>query len=254
MIYLNKTITRQLRHNSIRKFKDEQIDGSVLNTLFEVANRTSTSTGMQSYSIIRINDKEKRKKITEICKQPYVEDAPELLLFVVDVFRNAKIAEEMGEDPDNKNDMDRFFQGFTDGAIACQNMVVAIESMGMGAVYLGSTLNDTRAVIELFDLPKLTFPIVGLGFGYPDQEPQLKPRMNTSLKVFEDSYCVEDNYLEEIEEYDKEMQTYYDLRDDSKPLDKFSEQVVDKLKIINDKRSGILNMVRDQGFDFRLED
>lgn len=251
---MNNTITTQLSHRTIRKFKDQEIDGSILNTLYEVANRTSSSTGMQSYSIIRISDKEKRKKLSEICKQPYVEDAPELLLFIVDVFRNAKIAEEMGEDPDNKNDMDRFFQGFTDGAIACQNMVVAIESMGLGAVYLGSTLNDTRAVIELLELPKLTFPIVGLGFGYPDQEPELKPRMNTSLKVFEDSYHVQDNYLEEIEEYDKEMETYYDLRDDSKPLDKFSEQVVGTLNTINDKRGDILNVVREQGFDFRLKD
>ena len=93
MKILNKTIETQLNHRSIRKFKDQSIDRNTLNTLFEVASRTSSSIAMQSYSIIRVSDKEKRKKISEICKQPYVETAPELLIFIVDVFRNAKISE-----------------------------------------------------------------------------------------------------------------------------------------------------------------
>lgn len=251
---MNKTIETQLNHRTIRKFKDQDIDSNVLNTLFEVANRTASSVAMQSYSVIRITDPQKRRKISEICRQPYVETAPELLLFIVDVYRNAKISEEMGEDLSRKRDMDRFFQGFTDGAIACQNMVVAIESLGMGSVYLGSMLNDSEALIDLLDLPELTFPIVGLGFGYPDEEPKLKPRMNISLKVFEDSYCRQDNYLESIKEYDKEMKTYYDARDTSKPLDEFSEQVVGILKRDNTKRAELLNQVRKQGFDLKLED
>ncbi len=253
-MFLNKTIETQLNHTTVRKFKDQNIDKNILYTLFEVANQTSSSMGMQSYSIIRINDKDKRKKISEICKQPYVETVPELLVFIVDVYRNARISEEMGEDLPNKNDMDRFFQGFTDGAIACQNVVVAIESLGMGAVYLGSTLNDSKALIELLNLPRLTFPIVGLGFGYPDQNPQLKPRMDIPLKVFEDSYDIKDNYLESIKEYDREMQTYYDLRNQAKPVPPFSEQVIAVLKNINENRSGILNIIKEQGFDFRLKD
>lgn len=251
---MNKTIKVQLNHKSIRAFKDKKVDKDTLNTLFEVANRTSSSVAMQSYSIIRITDKEKRKKLSEICNQPYVETAPELLLFIVDGFRNAKISQAMGEGINNGNDMDKFFQGFTDGAIACQNMVVAIESLGMGAVYLGSMLNDSQAVIDLLELPELTFPIVGLGFGYPDQAPQLKPRMDLSLKVFENTYKIQDDYLESIREYDKEMKTYYDLRDTSNPLDEFSKQVVSRLKGENKKRSGILNVIGDQGFNFKLKD
>lgn len=254
MNILNKTIDTQLNHRSIRKFKDEKIDNYTLNTLFEVANRTSSSVAMQSYSIIRITDKDKRKQLSEICNQPYVETAPELLLFIVDSFRNTKISKEMGQGVNNGDDMDKFFQGFTDGAIACQNMVVAIESLGMGAVYLGSMLNDPKAVIDVLELPSLTFPIVGLAFGYPDQDPQLKPRMDVTLKVFENTYQVQDDYLKSIEDYDKEMQTYYDLRDTSKPLDSFSKQVASRLKGENEKRSGILNVAKDQGFKFKLKD
>lgn len=253
MSLLNKTIKTQLNHRTIRQFKDVPIANETLDTLFQVANRTASSVAMQSYSIIRVTDKDKRQAIAEVCTQDYVADAPELLIFIVDAFRNAKISEEMGEDLSAKRDMDRFFQGFTDGVLAAQNMTVAIESLDMGAVYFGSILNDSAKIIEILNLPELTFPIVGLGFGYPNQEPALKPRMDLSLKVFENEYKVLDNYLESIEQYDREMEKYYDLRDTSKPLDSFSKQVVGALKNPNDKRVKIANIIRDQGFDFKLD-
>lgn len=250
---MNKTIENQLNHRTIRKFKETKVDEKTLNTLFEVGSRTASSIAMQSYSIIRVTDKEKKLEIAKLCNQDYVKDVPELLIFIVDAFRNAKISEEMGENLNAKRDMDRFFQGFTDGCIAAQNMYVAIESLGMGAVYFGSILNDTAKMIEILELPKFTFPIVGIGFGYPDQQPTLKPRMDISLKVFENKYEVQDNYLESIKEYDKEMQTYYDLRQAHNPLDSFSKQVVGVLQNPQKKRAKMLNVIKDQGFDLQLD-
>lgn len=250
---MNKTIETQLNHRTIRKFKETKVDEKTLNTLFEVGSRTASSIAMQSYSIIRVTDREKKLEIAKLCNQDYVKDVPELLIFIVDAFRNAQISEEMGKDLNAKRDMDRFFQGFTDGCIAAQNMYVAIESLGMGAVYFGSILNDTAKMIEILELPKFTFPIVGIGFGYPDQEPTLKPRMDISLKVFENKYEIQDNYLESIKEYDKEMQTYYDLRQAHNPLDSFSKQVVAILQNPQEKRAKMLNVIRDQGFDLQLD-
>ncbi|MGO3168208.1 NADPH-dependent oxidoreductase [Senegalia sp. (in: firmicutes)] len=251
---MNSAIEKQLKHTSIRKFQDKEVDKETLNTLFEVANRTASSIAMQSYSMIRITDNEMKKKLSEICKQDYIKDFPEIVIFIVDVYRNARISEEKGEDLPHKKDMDRFFQGFTDGVLASQNMVNAIESLDMGSVYLGSILNDPQAIVDLLELPRLTFPIVGLGFGYPDQEPMLKPRMDVSLKLFENKYKKQDNYLESIKEYDKEMKQYYDLRNEDKPLDEFSKQVVAVLEIKNEKRSKLLNVVKSQGFNLKIED
>lgn len=112
--------------------------------------------------------------------------------------------------------------------------------------YLGSILNDSEKICELLKLPELTFPVIGLGLGYPNQNPQLKPRMEMRLRVFE-------SYLEEIKEYDKEMRTYYDLRDPDRPVDSFSDQVVVRLKQCNPKRQEILNVIRKQGFDLMIK-
>lgn len=43
--------------------------------------------------------------------------------------------------------MERFFQGFTDASLAAQNLTNAVEAKGMGAVFLGSVLNDVPKLI-----------------------------------------------------------------------------------------------------------
>ncbi len=249
---MNETIKTQLNHRTIREFKEERISEETFKTLMEVVRRTPTSNGMQSCSIIRVKDNDKKASIAEICNQEYVKRTPELLIFIVDQFRNMMIAKEKGGNIENARDMDRFFQGFTDACLAAQNLVVAAESMGLGTVYFGSILNDPQKVIDIFDLPELTFPVVGLGIGYPNQEPQLKPRMDMSLRLFEDSYTVFDSYLKVIEEYDREMTKYYDLRDANKRVDCFSDQIVAKLNNPAIKRQEILKVIKKQGFDLKI--
>jgi hypothetical protein len=68
------------------------------------------------------------------------------------------------------------------------------------------------------------------------------------LRVFENSYRVFDSYLEEIKEYDREMTTYYDLRNANRRVDSFSDQVVAKLNVAMPNRQGILEVIRRQGF------
>lgn len=251
---LNETIKRQLEHRTIREFKDEKVPGEVFLQLIEVARRTATSTGMQACSIIRVTDLEIRKRIAEVCKQEYVARAPELLIFIVDQYRNYRISKEKNCSQESAKDMDRFFSGFTDACITAQNIVNAAESMGLGTVYLGSVLNDSEKMCEILSLPELTFPVVGLGIGYPNQNPQLKPRMDMSLRVFENGYTVFDDYLDEIKEYDKEMRTYYDLRDANRRVDSFSDQVVARLVSASPKRQEMLNAIEKQGFDLKLRD
>jgi nitroreductase len=249
----NEMIKKQLSHRTIREFKSEPLDEKIIETLMEVARRTATSNGMQSTSIIRVTDLEIKRQIAEICKQEYILRVPVLLVFVADCYRNMRIAHDKGCFEESAGDMDRFFQAVTDTCLAAQNVVNAAESLDLGALYLGSTLNDAQKLIEVLNLPKLTFPVVGLGLGIPNQNPSLKPRMSNELKIFENSYKIFDNYLEQISDYDEEMQTYYDLRNINQRVDSFSNQIISKLTTANPKRQEILNVVKDQGFVFKLK-
>lgn len=217
-----------LNHRTIREFKSSPMPPQQLSILLDIAKRTATSMGLQSFSIIRIVNPELKAAIAEVCNQEYVARVPELFIFIVDAYRNSRIAREQGITSDIERDSDRFFQGWTDAAIAAQNMVAAAELGGFGTVFFGSILNNVPKMIELLKLPELTFPVVGVGIGVPNQKPQLKPRMPREANVFDDSYTVFDSYLELLEDYDEEMEQYYDMRDTNRRVDSFTKQVAGK--------------------------
>jgi len=250
---MNDTIRTQLQHRTIREFEDKPVPEEILNQLIQVAARTATSNGMQACSVVRITDQAKKDELADICRQEYVARMPEIWIFVADQYRNGRIAEEKNCHEESIRDMDRFFQAFTDACLMAQNVVNAAESMGLGTVYLGSILNDPKRTVKLLNLPKLTFPALGLGFGYPAQNPQMKPRMDMNFRMFENGYKCFNNYLDLIKDYDEIMKTYYDLREANKRVDSFSNQVVTKLKNVNPVRQKIVNVIVEQGFDLKLD-
>lgn len=237
-----------LNHRTIREFKSSPMPPQQLSILLDIAKRTATSMGLQSFSIIRIVNPELKAAIAEVCNQEYVARVPELFIFIVDAYRNSRIAREQGITSDIERDSDRFFQGWTDAAIAAQNMVAAAELGGFGTVFFGSILNNVSKMIELLKLPELTFPVVGVGIGVPNQKPQLKPRMPREANVFDDSYTVFDSYLELLEDYDEEMEQYYDMRDTNRRVDSFTKQVAGKKAV--PLRQKLIQQAEAQGFKF----
>lgn len=225
---MNQVIEQIRDHKTIREFTDKKVEKDQLDLILDSLMRTASSTGLQRSSIIRVTDQAKKDAIANICKQDYVARAPELLIFVADLYRNQEIVKEKRGEVEFDSHVDKFFQAFTDSCLLAQNANNIVESLGMGAVFLGSILNDAREIIKILDLPKLTFPVLGLGFGYPNQEPQIKPRMKKELRVFENSYKILDSYSEAFKEYDEEMTEYYDLRDSNNRVDSFTDQVLEK--------------------------
>lgn len=245
---MNDNINIALNHKTIREFKDQKVDNDVVEPLLEVANHSASSNGMQLFTIIRVTDQEIKDRLSEIGRQEYMRRAPELWIFVADLYRNYSIAKENGVQNDEMISFDKFIQAFTDSVIAAQNVVRSAESMGFGTNYYGNIHNSTQDVIDLLNLPKYTYPVVGLGFGYPNQNPQLKPRMPISLKSFTNTYRVFDNYNEKIKDYDNEMTTYYDLRESNKKSDSFSLQIPKKQGTLIAKRDKMFETLKKQGF------
>lgn len=248
---MNETINMQLRHTTIRKFEDKKIDDDTMQILFDVAIRTASSNGMYSYSMIHVKDEEKKKQIADICKQPYVATTSDLVIFVVDIYRNSIIAKEHGIE-NTGTDMDSFFQGVSDALIACQNMVVSAESLGIGTVYFGSILADVEKMCDILKLPELTFPIMGLGLGYRGHEPALKPRLPKYMQVFTDEYKKFDNYTKEFVKFDEDMENYVDLRDTTKTVGKFSNQIPNKMKNGRGTTRNFIDEIEKRGFNIRL--
>lgn len=239
-----------LSHRTIREFKDVKIEDDIINKLMEVAIHTASSNGLQLSSIIRITDQKIKEELSKIGNQPYVARAPEIWIFIVDLYRNYNVAKEIGLENDLMLNFDSFIQGFSDSMIAAQNVVVTAEALGLGTNYYGNIHNDDARIIELLNLPKYTFPAVGLGFGYPNQDPQLKPRLPKDLKVFENSYEKFDSYVDSLKDYDDEMENYYDLRNNGKKSESFTFQIPKKQGSAIFNRPKMFETAKKQGFLF----
>lgn len=250
---MNELIERQLTRRTIRQFTKQPVSPEIIDTLKKVAIQTATSEGMQLASVIRITDAKIRAELAQVCKQNYVNEVPEFWVFVVDINRNMQIASNSGVDPRAGAEMERFFQGYSDTVLMAQNVTNAIESFGMGACFFGSLQNDMGRVIKVLGLPKYTAPILGVGFGYPDQEPQLKPRLPIEMRFFENTYAIPENQEEILADYDQEMTTYYDLRDANRRVDSFKLQVETKFKSRNYLRESLVEVLASQGFNIQRQ-
>ncbi|WP_278956666.1 NADPH-dependent oxidoreductase [Lactobacillus apis] len=220
----NATIDQQVNHRSIRKFKDQQLTEEQLTTLYTVFQHTATSLFMQNATLLHITDETKRAKIRELCGQKYVGAQGDLFIFVVDLYRNQQIRQQLGKDDGRLHTTDIFFQGLDDTLLAWQNVANAVESMGLGYVPLGTINDHPLAMLDILDLPKLTFPALGMQVGVPDQEPQLKPRLPLDFTTFE-NYYPRDFTVDKLKDYDQVVTTYYDLRDTNKRIDSFTKQI-----------------------------
>lgn len=244
----NDTIQRQINHKTIRAFKQIPLDKETVQALIDVARHTASSQFLQACTVISVTDPVKKQAISEVSHQPYIANNGHLFVFVLDQYRNLQIGHEQGQDENKLGSAAKFFAGFSDTVLAVQNTVNAAESLGLGTVILGSILNDAQKIIDILDLPKLTFPILGLAVGYPDQQPQLKPRLPETFMHFENSYQLPTPILPQLEDYDARVHEYYDLREANKRVDTFTNQVKRSLMAQPDARGELLHVVHQQGF------
>nr|WP_273166834.1 nitroreductase family protein [Actinomyces israelii] len=236
-----------MAHRTIRAYTDEGIDEDTLTTLLDVARHSATSSFQQQVTIIRVLDPAVREQLHLASGQPYVGgDRGELFVFVVDLHRNAALRERAGASLEPLERTNLFLQGVEDAVIAAQNVVVAAESLGLGATYLGSIIGDVRRVIKALRLPTRTYPVLGLLVGHPAQDPQYKPRLPREIVVGTDAYPELDGHPDALTAYDAEVEQYYDLRDTSRRVDSFSAQMARALGQGAASRAPVLEVLHEQ--------
>lgn len=242
----NQTINKQVKHRTIRAFKDRNLTDEELETIKQVAAHTSTSMFTQQCSILHITSEEKKSTIRQITNQSYVGANGDLFIFIADLYRNQQIRHQMGKDDGRLHKTDVFMQAVQDTVLSVQNVVNAVESMDLGAVILGSINNDPFKLLQELNLPLMTYPILGLQVGVPDQEPQMKPRLPSEFTFFENTYERKVK-VKNLHDYDRIVRTYYDLREANRRIDSFTNQIASaKLDLRETKRDQLLKAIRSQ--------
>lgn len=241
----NKVIDLLQNHRSIRKFTDEKLDSETIRTLVKSAQSASTSSYVQSYTIIGVTDPDKKKALREVSTQPYVEDNGHLFVFVSDYNRHKNLSEEKGT-PISFETTESLIVGIVDATLAAQNLATAAEGLGLGICYIGSLRNDMQKVIEILELPEGTFPLFGMVTGYPAQEGSVKERLPFEAVYHENTYKGLGETKDAIERYDQSVSEYYKDRTGGKRADTWSDQVIDMLN--KKKRHDVHDVLKNQGY------
>ena len=165
------------QHRSIRKYKTDPLENTMLNQILEAGTRASTTGNMQVYSIVVSKDKEIKKQLWEAhFKQDMVKQAPVVLTFCADFNRFNKWCLAREADPGYDNYLS-FFTAAIDALLASQNVALAAEANGLGICYLGTTTYMARSIVNILNLPKGVVPVTTLVMGFPDEKPGLTDRL-----------------------------------------------------------------------------
>lgn len=165
------------KHVTIRKFKNESVDNSVLNSVLYSGSKASTTGNMQLYSIVISQTEHERNELIPLhFNQSIAKSAPVLLTFIADFNRFSKWCEFNNAIPWYDNYLS-FFTAAIDALLVAQNVCIAAENYGLGICYLGTTTYNAREIIQVLHLPKLTFPVTTIAIGYPDESPALTDRI-----------------------------------------------------------------------------
>lgn len=226
ILYMNEVLQLLHNHRTIRKFKQQEVETEKIRTIVEAGQRASTSSYVMAYSIIGITDEAIKGEFYKITGQRHVKDNGYLFVICADLNRNNTIATtEIEENKTiNMESTEQFIVATTDAALVAQNMVVATESLGLGACFIGSLRNDINRVDELLALPDYVVPLYGLAIGYPDHQPEVKPRLPFEAVFHENKYDAT-NKIKHIEEFDESIRTYYQERSTNQRIDTWTEQM-----------------------------
>ena len=204
---MNETIKLLLSHSSCRSFLDKPVPEEVAEAIIKCAQRAPTSSYLQAYTIIRVEDKEKRKLLAEYAGgQEWVEKAGLVLLFCADLHRLEVMLDV--KDKNVLHNTELYTVAVTDAALASSRAIVAAQAMGLGGVFVGGVRNETEKMAELFELPQMVFPMYVVCMGYPDKIPPQRPRLAAKMISAVDGYP-DITGPEQLTDYEKEVSEYF---------------------------------------------
>ena len=155
-----------LERRSIRKYTDKLISDKDLKELLQAAMAAPSAGNQQLWEFIIVEDKKILNEITKI--HPYSQ-----------MLKNAPLAIVVCADLDKETDKGYWVQ---DCAAATENILIAAQYKGLGAVWLGVYPIEGRVkgLKELLNLPVRVIPLSIVSIGHPAEKKEPSNRYNES--------------------------------------------------------------------------
>ena len=208
---LNPTIETMLQHRSVRAYTAQPVPANTAELLVAAAQSASTSSNMQTWSVIAVTDPGRKDRLAKIANnQEFVRSCPLFLVWVADLARLKALGNDRQKPHESLNYLEMLLVAAIDSALAAQNAAVAAESMNLGMVYIGAIRNDPIAVAKELNLPPMSLATFGMCIGYaePSLTTAVKPRLPQSAILHQETYNAT-VYQETVKTYNETMDAFY---------------------------------------------
>ncbi|MCF6466664.1 nitroreductase family protein [Clostridium sp. Cult2] len=157
---------------SIRKYSSKPVEEEKLLKVLEAARLSPSAKNRQEWKFVVARDPEIREKLTEAIGQPFVGEAPIILVCC-------------GTETEGimKCGQPRYT---VDLSIATAYMILEAYEQGLGTCWLGSF--DENMVKDVLDIPEEVRVVSITPLGYPDESPSPRPRKSLDQIVCYDKY------------------------------------------------------------------
>ena len=168
----NQVVETIMSRRSIRKYKDEIVPREVMTQILDCGINAPNGQNKQSWEIRVVDNPALMNEIKAAMTKghPQMDSA-----MVAGCFRGAPVMTFIARDKSYD------FSAYDCGLLA-ENMVLSAWSMGVGSICLGSPVRfltdneECRPVLEKLGFSEGYELCLCVGFGYPDETPDAKPR------------------------------------------------------------------------------
>lgn len=183
-------VRHMCERRSIRTFADKEISDADLKLILQAGINAATGGNLQPYSIITERNKERNKKLSKLCGgQPFIENADTNLIFVLDWYKYGIYAKQKKAPFYNSRIYMHFLIALEDVMCTAQSIETAAHMLGIGSCYVGSSNSCGKEIIDMYNMPQLTYPVLILSLGYPgEKQPPRAPKLSYDMIVFEGKY------------------------------------------------------------------
>ncbi len=249
----NDTLATILNHRSVRAFLPDALPPGTLEVLVAAAQSASTSSNLQLWSVVAIEDQARKARLSALAgQQKFIRDAPLLLVWLCDHARLTAIAAERQMPVDGIHYLEEFIVGIVDAALAAQSAAIAAESLGLGCVYIGAMRNLPEQVAAELGLPPQVFAVFGMSVGYPDPagETGVKPRLPRPVVLHRERYGTASQELD-ITRYNATARGF--MREQGMREQDWTQQSIDRVKDVAALRGRdrMREALRNLGFELR---
>ncbi|MDW5562282.1 MAG: nitroreductase family protein [Methanomassiliicoccus sp.] len=153
---------------SIRRYKRKEIPDAELKEVLEAARLAPSAANRQAWEMIVVKDPKVRAELVPMCKnQKFVEECSVFLVAI--------------EDPAQK-------WSRVDATIMLDHITLAAHDKGLGTCWIGAF--DKAQVGALLQVPPGKEVMACLTLGYPDEDPDARPRKPSEELLYLNRYGV----------------------------------------------------------------